>query len=112
EGPLIRKHDGRYYCFFSGGRWETESYGVDYGVAETVLGPYSDAGNESGARVLRTIPNQRIGPGHCSLILGPDDQTEFIAYHAWDKAMKARQMFIDRLAWTANGPRADLAVLP
>jgi len=33
EGPFVRKHDGRYYCFYSGGRWETESYGVDYGVA-------------------------------------------------------------------------------
>ena len=29
EGPCVHKHDGRYDCFYSGGRWETESYGVD-----------------------------------------------------------------------------------
>jgi len=39
EGPCARKHEGRYYCFYSGGRWETENYGVDYGIADNVLGP-------------------------------------------------------------------------
>jgi beta-xylosidase len=107
EGPFIRKHEGRYYCFYSGGRWETENYGVDYGVADNVLGPYSDAGNENGPRVLRTIPNQLIGPGHNSIITGPDGESEFIVYHAWDKPMKARQMFIDRLVWTPDGPRCE-----
>jgi beta-xylosidase len=107
EGPFVRKHGGRYYCFYSGGRWETENYGVDYGVAERVMGPYSDAGNETGPRVLRTIPNQVLGPGHCSLAFGPDDRTEHIAYHAWDKRLKARQMFIDKLLWTPEGPRCE-----
>lgn len=107
EGPFVRKHEGRYYCFYSGGRWETPNYGVDYGVADHVLGPYSDAGNESGPRVLRTIPNQVLGPGHNSLAIGPDGETEHIVYHAWDREMKARQMFIDRLVWTPDGPRCE-----
>jgi len=75
EGPFIRKHEGRYYCFYSGGRWETDTYGVDYGVADHILGPYSDAGNESGPRVLRTIPNHVIGPGHNSIVTGPDGES-------------------------------------
>jgi beta-xylosidase len=107
EGPFIRKHDRLYYCFYSGGRWECESYGVDYGVAERVLGPYSDIGNENGSRVLRTIPNHVLGPGHNSLITGPDGETEFIVYHAWDKQMKARQMFLDHLVWTGEGPHCE-----
>ncbi len=107
EGPTVRKHDGRYYCFYSGGRWETENYGVDYGVADHVLGPYSDAGNENGPRVLRTIPNQLTGPGHNSIVAGPDGETEFIVYHTWDKPMKNRQMFIDHLLWTPDGPRCE-----
>jgi beta-xylosidase len=105
EGPFVRKHEGRYYCLYSGGRWETENYGVDYGVAEQVLGPYSDEGNEDGPRVLRTVPNQLIGPGHNSMTIGPDGETEFIVYHAWDKEMKARQMFLDPIVWTPAGPR-------
>jgi beta-xylosidase len=107
EGPCVRRHNGRYYCFYSGGRWENDTYGVDYGVADQVMGPYSDAGNESGPRVLRTVPNHVLGPGHNSVILGPDGETEYIVYHAWDKELRARQMFIDRLAWTSDGPRCE-----
>ncbi len=106
EGPFVLKHEGRYYCLYSGGRWENESYGVDYGVADSVLGPYSDAGNESGPRVLRTVSNELMGPGHNSIVRGRDG-ADRIVYHAWDQRMTARRMFIDRLVWTADGPRCD-----
>lgn len=107
EGPCVRQHAGRYYCFYSGGRWETENYGVDYGVADNVLGPYSDAGNEAGPRVLRSVPGRVLGPGHNCIILGPDGQTEYIVYHAWDTNMEARQMFLDKLIWMPDGPRCS-----
>ncbi len=107
EGPFVRKHAGRYYCFYSGGRWESETYGVDYCVAENILGPYVDDSNEAGPRVLRTVPGQVIGPGHNSIIVGPDGETDYLVYHAWDKELKARQMFIDRLNWTLDGPRCE-----
>jgi beta-xylosidase len=105
EGPCVRKHDGRYFCFYSGGRWETDSYGVDYVVAESVMGPYVDAGSEAGPRVLRSIPGQVLGPGHNSIVRGPDGQTEYVVYHAWDPDRQARRMFLDRLLWTPVGPR-------
>jgi len=106
EGPCVERHAGRYYCFFSGGRWETPNYGVDYAVAEGVLGPWSDAGNEAGPRVLRTAPGRVLGPGHNSIVVGPDGVTRYIVYHAWDSAMQARRMCIDELIWTEQGPRA------
>ena len=106
EGPCIRKHENRYYCFYSGGRWETESYGVDYGVAEQVMGPYSDGGNQSGPRVLRSISGYVLGPGHNSMAVSLDGQ-DYMIYHAWDKEMKARRMCIDRLLWTEEGPRCQ-----
>jgi len=105
EGPCVCRHEGRYYCSYSGGCWQNETYGVDYGVAEHVLGPYSDLGNERGPRVLKTVPNRVIGPGHNSIIRGPDGETDYIVYHAWDKQMKLRRMFIDELSWTSDGPR-------
>lgn len=107
EGPCVRQHEGRYYCFYSGGRWETESYGVDYGVADSVMGPYSDAGNEAGPRVLRSIPDYVLGPGHNSIVFGLSDRTEYIVYHAWDTDMQARRMCIDQLIWTPSGPRCN-----
>jgi beta-xylosidase len=105
EGPCVRKYQGRYFCLYSGGRWEDQSYGVDHGVASRVLGPYSDAGSENGPRVLRSEPPLLLGPGHNSMVRGPDDEASFIAYHAWDAGMKTRRMFIDRIEWTPDGPR-------
>jgi beta-xylosidase len=107
EGPAVCKRNGHYYCFYSGGRWENDTYGVDYGVADSVLGPYSDAGNEAGPRVLRTVPNRVIGPGHNTIVTGPDNVMDYIVYHAWDREMKARRMFVDELIWTAEGPRCE-----
>jgi GH43 family beta-xylosidase len=104
EGPSVVKHGGKYYCFFSAGRWENETYGVDYAIADHVLGPYSDAGNESGARVLHTVPGELIGPGHNSLVVGPDGR-DWIVYHAWDANMTARRMFVEPIIWTSEGPR-------
>ncbi|PZV11442.1 MAG: glycoside hydrolase [Leptolyngbya sp.] len=107
EGPCVRKHDNRYYCFYSGGRWETENYGVDYGVAERVLGPYSDDGNETGPRVLRSVLGNVLGPGHNSIVTSPNGQADYVIYHAWDNQMQARRMCIDLLSWTAEGPRCQ-----
>jgi beta-xylosidase len=104
EGPSVRKRNGRYYCLYSGGCWENETYGVDFAVADKVTGPYTDAGNESGSRVLRTVKDSVLGPGHNSIVLGPDGQTDYIVYHAWDVARKSRRMCIDKLRWTDAGP--------
>jgi GH43 family beta-xylosidase len=105
EGPCVRKYADRYYCFYSGGRWENDTYGVDYGVADNVWGPYSGVDGATGPRVLRTIPGTLHGPGHNSLVVGPDGR-DYIVFHAWDPAMTARRMFVRRLEWTAEGPRA------
>ncbi|WP_013334561.1 glycoside hydrolase family 43 protein [Gloeothece verrucosa] len=107
EGPYVRKHSGRYYCFYSGGRWESDLYGVDYAVAELVMGPYSDVGNENGPRVLRSVNERVLGPGHNSIILGVDDRSEYIVYHAWDTKMTKRRMCLDKLIWTSQGPRSQ-----
>jgi len=101
EGPFVVKRDGRYFCLYSGGCWQNDTYGVDYGVADSVLGPWDDRGGENGPRVLRTIPGRVIGPGHCSVI---DDM---LVYHAWDASMRARTMRIDPLRFTSEGPRCE-----
>ena len=112
EGPCVRKHNGLYYCFYSGGCYENDTYGVDYGISENVMGPYSDAGNEMGPRVMRTVRGQVTGPGHNSIVLGPDDATEYIVYHAWDRGMTARLMCIDKLEWTETGPHCKVTWTP
>lgn len=105
EGPFVRKRNGRYYCLYSGGRWETDTYGVDFAVADLPMGPYRDTGNAAGPRVLRTAPGRALGPGHNSVVLGPDGRTDFMIYHAWGPDMKARRLCIDPIEWTTDGPR-------
>jgi len=105
EGPCVVVHDGRYYCFYSGGAWHTQAYGVGYGVADHALGPYTDECTTTGPRVLRGIPGTVLGPGHTSLARGPNGRTEFLIYHAWDTAQTARRFCMDPLRWTPDGPR-------
>ncbi len=107
EGPFVLEHEGRYYCLYSGGNWQGPDYGVSYGVADHPLGPWRDEWSHSGPVVLRGIENKVLGPGHNSVVTGPDGKTLFVVYHAWDPAKTARRMCIDPLRWTAEGPRCD-----
>jgi GH43 family beta-xylosidase len=104
EGPCVVLREGRYWCLFSAGRWENDTYGVDWAVSDSVSGPWKFDGSPEGARLLRTIPGELLGPGHNCTAVGPDGRTDYIVYHAWDPAMTARRMFIDPLTWTPEGP--------
>lgn len=104
EGPCVVAHDGRYVCFYSGGNWQTNSYGIGYAVADRPLGPWRHA-PETGPVVLRERPPGVLGPGHNSYVVAPDGTTELLVYHAWDATRSARRMCLDPLVWTAGGPR-------
>ena len=103
EGPCVVKHDGRYYCFYSGANYQTARYGLDYVVAEHPLGPYTNQGDH--ARVLHSVAGKVRGPGHHSIVPSPDGRAQYLVYHAWDPDMKVRWMCIDKLLWTPDGPR-------
>lgn len=104
EGPFVRRRDGRYWCFFSGGAWRAPNYGVGCAVADHPLGPYTTVGDAEGPVVLTTVPERAIGPGHASIVVAPDNVTDYLVYHAWDPALTGRYMCIDRLDWTPSGP--------
>ena len=103
EGPFVWQHGGKYYCFYSGGNWQTRDYGVGYGVADHALGPYRDEWNLEGPAVLKGVPDKILGPGHNSVTVGPDGVTEFVVYHAWDPGRTARRLCIDPLRWVDFG---------
>lgn len=107
EGPFARRVGDRYVCFYSGGRWENPNYGVGFAVAEHPLGPWQDAAHQDGPSVLKTVPGQVVGPGHNSVVLGPDLVTEYIVYHGWDPRCTARYPRIDPLTWDNGRPRCD-----
>ncbi len=104
EGPGVVKRGGKYYCFYSGGNYQNDTYGVDYLVADRVTGPWREAGRFRGPQIMRSVPGKVIGPGHNSIVSSPDGQEDYVVYHAWDPAMTARQMWVDPLIWTPEGP--------
>lgn len=106
EGATTRVHNGHYYCFYSGGAWEHDNYGLAYVVAEHPLGPYHKPDDVDGP-ILRSRPGQVIGPGHNSFTESPDGTQEYCVYHGWDAAMTARLMRIDRLVWDGDTPRIE-----
>jgi beta-xylosidase len=107
EGPSVQKHEGRYYCFYSGGCWSSANYGVDFAVADDIWGPYTDDGAADGPRVLRGVARNVIGPGHNSIVAGPSGRGAYVVYHAWDREMRKRRMCIDPLCWSNEGPYCD-----
>jgi arabinan endo-1,5-alpha-L-arabinosidase len=107
EGPFVLHHDDRYFCLYSGGAWHSENYGIGFATATDPLGPWLDDMARHGPTVLKGAAPKVIGPGHNSVVLGPDDRTLFCIYHAWDQGHTARRMCIDPLIWTADGPKCD-----
>jgi beta-xylosidase len=106
EGPFVVFHDERYWCLYSGGNWQNESYGIGFAVASDPMGPWSDDFAEHGPTVLKGVPGSVIGPGHASVVAGPNDSL-LLVYHAWDAQKSARRMCIDPLHFTPQGPRCD-----
>lgn len=102
EGPFVVKRHGRYHLFFSGGNWQNETYGVSWAVADHPLGPWHEP-EPGGPAVLRSTAG-RVGPGHNSVVVGPDGR-DHLVFHAWDPSRSRRQMWIERLEWPGGRPR-------
>jgi GH43 family beta-xylosidase len=103
EGPSVRVHNGQFYCFYSGGAWERENYGVSYVVADHPMGPYRRPTHLDGA-IFQSIDPHVYGPGHNSFVT-LDNGDEYIVYHAWNSEKTARLMCIDRLTWQDKRPQ-------
>jgi GH43 family beta-xylosidase len=105
EGPFVLEHKRRYYQMFSGGNWQNLSYGVSYAVADRVDTPDEWEQVADGERVLpvlRTIPGKVIGPGHNSVVRGPDNLQIYCIYHRWAEDSSARVLAIDGLDWAGD----------
>ena len=102
EGPMLWKHDGRYFLFYSGNVYSGAGYAVGYATCDTPLGPCKDAPENP---ILKTACEAH-GPGHNALIDDGAGRT-WIVYHAWDAAYSKRQLWIDRLEWKDGKPVVD-----
>ncbi|HKP86691.1 MAG TPA: glycoside hydrolase family 43 protein [Blastocatellia bacterium] len=105
EGPFVLKRKGLYYEMFSGGNWKDITYGVSYAVTDDINTPDEWAQVADGRRVmpvLRTLPGEVIGPGHNSVVRGPDNMQLFCVYHRWAEDGSGRVLSIDRQDWAGE----------
>lgn len=106
EGPFVLKHEGRYYQMFSGGNWQNPTYGVSYAVADSLDRAEEWQQAADGERILpilRTIEGKVVGPGHNSVVRGPDNRQLVCVYHRWIfEPEPARVLAIDPLDWEGD----------
>jgi GH43 family beta-xylosidase len=105
EGPFVLKRKERYYQMFSGGNWQNLTYGVSYATSEQLKRDEEWEQACDGERVLpimRTIPGRVIGPGHNSVVRGPDNRQLYCVYHRWSPGGNSRLLAIDPLDWAGE----------
>lgn len=105
EGPFVLKRKGLYFEMFSGGNWQNITYGVGYAVSDSLDSTDEWVQQIDGTDtlpLLRTIPDKVIGPGHNSVVSGPNGRELFCVYHRWQD--NKRVMCIDRMDF-AGGDR-------
>ena len=105
EGPFVLKRKGIYYEMFSGGNWKSITYGVSYAVTDDIETEREWEQASDGVTVLpilRTVPGRVIGPGHNSVVRGPDNRQMFCVYHQWAPDARGRMLSIDPLDWAGS----------
>ena len=77
EGPLMIKHNGKYFLTYSEGKTIEETYEVRYAVGDTPFGPFTEAANSP---ILTMNDSLKVyGPGHhTTFTYGGKD---YILYH-------------------------------
>lgn len=98
EGPTVLKRKGLYFEMFSGGNWQNVSYGVSYAVTDDIDADQEWHQHSDGITtlpILRTLPGEVIGPGHNSVIRGPNNRELYCVYHRW--VGDERVLAIDRM---------------
>ena len=118
EGPAVLKHKGKYFEMFSGGNWQNMSYGVSFAVTDSMNFTDEWVQFSDGEKILpivRTIPEKVIGPGHNSIVRGPNNRELYCVYHRWTQA--GRVLAIDRMDFAGDrifvaGPSTTVQPIP
>jgi GH43 family beta-xylosidase len=104
EGPFVIKRKGRYFMMFSGGNWQQPTYGVSFALTRDLTEQNEWRQFSDGRKImpiLRTDEHHQVGPGHNSVIRGPDNRDLYCVYHYWHEGN--RVLAVNRMDFA--GPR-------
>ena len=120
EAPTMWREGRDYYLFYSGNAYDRLEYAIGYARCESAMGPCVPA--EENPIVAGRLGDQPvIGPGHQTIVRGPDGQL-WLAYHAWEVTPEGtrgsvRNMWLDRLESedgrpVVHGPTVGAQAMP
>jgi len=110
EGPMMIKHNNKYYLIYSGGFYGDRTYSLGYAVSDNPMGPFVKYEDnpilESYNSPAPGAPPIVSGPGHNSVIKSPDSRELFICYHSHTVSAKGggdRMVNLDRAGFRKDG---------
>ncbi len=103
EGPMVLKHNKKYFLTYTGNHLLSKGYKVSYSVSDD--SPVKNYTNMKNQTVLIETDDDFHGLGHSSSALAPDMDGAYIIYHTYELVKKPgfRSMNVDRLFF--NGSR-------
>jgi beta-xylosidase len=105
EAPEMLSRNGSYYMFYAANDYGSDAYAEGFATCTGPLGPCKD----NPEPLLKTTADA-AGPGHAFLLTVGKET--WILYHAWPpdaigSARPGRQVWLDKVEWTAAGPEVD-----
>lgn len=111
EGPVMVKHNGKYYLTYSGNGYASQMYSVHQAVGDSPLGTFTKLDASEGNPILAgNSLGFVMGTAHHCLV---DKEGElYIVYHRHNSIYKynGRSLCADRLHWTQNKDGMDILV--
>lgn len=98
----MQKMNGRYYLFYSAGKYSTWDYCIGYAVSDSPTGPFV----KNPEPLMKTFADQLSGPGNNSFFTSKDGKELFTAYHMHTNSEKPsgdRYLNIDRIGLRQDG---------
>jgi xylan 1,4-beta-xylosidase len=87
EGPFMLKRKGLYYLMYSGTAADSANYAIGYATSRSPLGPFEKFKGNPIAKRSEKI----FGPGHHSVVEGPDGKLWMIYHQKQSEAMSYRR---------------------
>jgi beta-xylosidase len=101
EGPFLQHRFNKYFLTYSCGAWTDQTYHLRYAIGASPRGPFI----EQPDTILAS--NEMVkGPGHHFMYRDRNGK-DWIIYHGWDTAYKARYPRIDRIYFDENSITSD-----
>ncbi|WP_407542005.1 glycoside hydrolase family 43 protein (plasmid) [Deinococcus radiomollis] len=105
EAPFMYLHAGRYYLFYSGGTWDSDTYAVGYAVGTSPLGPFK----KSPDNPLLMTSGKVAGPGGEGVLTDARGHV-WMYYHGWEPQAIGypvggrRALYFSPLKWNGTLP--------